>query len=37
VKIDGALLGGAMVELEGKTYDGSLAARLAEAQHRLAG
>jgi F-type H+-transporting ATPase subunit delta len=37
VKIDDALLGGVMVELEGKTYDGSLAARLAEAQHRLAG
>ncbi|HJU28334.1 MAG TPA: ATP synthase F1 subunit delta [Candidatus Binataceae bacterium] len=37
LKIDGALLGGLMVELEGKTYDGSLAARLAEAQRRLAG
>ena len=37
VKIDAALLGGVVVELEGKTYDGSLAARLAEAQRRLAG
>ena len=37
VKIDEALLGGVIVELEGKTYDGSLANRLAEAQRRLAG
>jgi F-type H+-transporting ATPase subunit delta len=37
VKIDEALLGGVVVELEGKTYDGSLANRLAEAQRRLAG
>lgn len=37
VKIDPALVGGVIVELEGKTYDGSLAARLAEAQRRLAG
>jgi F-type H+-transporting ATPase subunit delta len=37
VKIDGTLLGGLVVELEGKTYDGSLATRLAEAQRRLAG
>jgi F-type H+-transporting ATPase subunit delta len=36
-KIDEALLGGVIVELEGKTYDGSLNTRLAEAQHRLAG
>jgi F-type H+-transporting ATPase subunit delta len=37
VKIDQALLGGVIVELEGKTYDGSLTSRLTEAQHRLAG
>jgi len=37
VKTDDSLLGGIVVELEGKTYDGSLAARLAEAQRRLAG
>jgi F-type H+-transporting ATPase subunit delta len=37
VNVDGALLGGVIVELEGKTYDGSLATRLAEAQRRLAG
>jgi F-type H+-transporting ATPase subunit delta len=37
VKIDPALLGGVMAELGGKIYDGSLATRLVEAQHRLAG
>jgi F-type H+-transporting ATPase subunit delta len=37
LKTDPTLLGGVVVELEGKTYDGSLAARLAEAQRRLAG
>ena len=30
-------LGGVIVELEGKTYDGSLINRLTEAQRRLAG
>jgi F-type H+-transporting ATPase subunit delta len=37
IKTDGALLGGVVVELEGKIYDGSLATQLAEAQQRLAG
>jgi F-type H+-transporting ATPase subunit delta len=37
VKVDGSILGGVIAELEGKTYDGSLATRLAEAQHLLAG
>jgi F-type H+-transporting ATPase subunit delta len=37
VKIDDTLLGGVIAELEGKTYDGSLATQLAEAQHLLAG
>jgi F-type H+-transporting ATPase subunit delta len=37
VKIDDTLVGGVIVELEGKTYDGSLGNRLAEAQARLAG
>jgi F-type H+-transporting ATPase subunit delta len=37
IKVDPALLGGIIVELEGKTYDGSLTSRLTEAQHRLAG
>ncbi len=37
IKVDEALLGGVMVELEGKTYDGSLATQLAEAQRRLSG
>lgn len=37
VKTDGTLLGGVVVELEGKTYDGSLATRLAQLQQRLAG
>ena len=37
IKIDPALLGGLTAELGGKIYDGSLATRLVEAQHRLAG
>jgi F-type H+-transporting ATPase subunit delta len=37
IKIDPTLLGGVIVELEGKTYDGSLTSRLSEAQRRLAG
>ena len=37
IEVDPALLGGVIVELEGKTYDGSLTSRLAEAQRRLAG
>ncbi|HXD89558.1 MAG TPA: ATP synthase F1 subunit delta [Candidatus Binataceae bacterium] len=37
VNVDAALIGGVVVELEGKTYDGSLANRLAEAARRLAG
>ena len=37
INIDGSLIGGVVAELEGKTYDGSLATRLAEAQHRLIG
>ena len=37
VKVDKDLLGGVVAELGGKTYDGSLAARLAEAQLKLAG
>jgi F-type H+-transporting ATPase subunit delta len=37
VKIDDTLLGGVVVELEGRTYDGSLTSALAEAQRRLAG
>ena len=36
-KIDGALVGGVVAELEGKIYDGSLATRLAEAEQRLRG
>jgi len=36
VKIDAALLGGVIAELEGKTYDGSLATMIAEAERRLA-
>jgi F-type H+-transporting ATPase subunit delta len=36
VKIDPALIGGVTAELGGKTYDGSLATRLAEAKQRLA-
>jgi F-type H+-transporting ATPase subunit delta len=35
VKVDGALLGGVVAELEGKTYDGSLATMIAEAERRL--
>jgi F0F1-type ATP synthase delta subunit len=37
VKLDQALLGGVVAELEGKIYDGSLATRLSEAERRLAG
>jgi F-type H+-transporting ATPase subunit delta len=37
IKIDQALVGGVIVELEGTTYDGSLSSRLTEAQRRLAG
>jgi len=37
IRIDQTLLGGVVVELEGKTYDGSLTSRLTEAQRRLAG
>ncbi|HTT76587.1 MAG TPA: ATP synthase F1 subunit delta [Candidatus Binataceae bacterium] len=37
INIDASLIGGVVAELEGKTYDGSLAARLADAQHRLIG
>jgi F-type H+-transporting ATPase subunit delta len=37
VQIDPALLGGVVAELGGRTYDGSVAAQLAEAQRRLAG
>lgn len=36
-RIDGALVGGVVAELEGKIYDGSLANRLAEAEQRLGG
>ena len=36
VNVDAALIGGVVVELEGKTYDGSLASRLAQAARRLA-
>ncbi len=35
IKVDDSLIGGVVVELEGKIYDGSLANRLAEAQRRL--
>jgi F-type H+-transporting ATPase subunit delta len=34
-KIDPSLVGGVVAELEGKTYDGSLASRLADAERRL--
>lgn len=37
IKVDSSLLGGVTAELGGKIYDGSLAARLAEAQRRMAG
>jgi len=36
VKVDESLLGGVVAELEGRTYDGSLATMISEAQHRLA-
>jgi F-type H+-transporting ATPase subunit delta len=36
VNVDAALIGGVIAELEGKTYDGSLASRLAAAARRLA-
>jgi F-type H+-transporting ATPase subunit delta len=36
-RIDGALVGGVVAELEGKIYDGSLASRLADAEQRLSG
>ena len=37
IKVDKELLGGLVAELGGKTYDGSLATRVAEAQLKLAG
>ncbi len=37
IKVDSSLIGGVTAELGGKIYDGSLAARLAQAQRRLAG
>ena len=37
VKVDASLVGGVVAELEGKTYDGSLATRLADAERRLSG
>jgi F-type H+-transporting ATPase subunit delta len=37
VKVNQALLGGVVAELEGKIYDGSLATRLSEAERRLVG
>jgi F-type H+-transporting ATPase subunit delta len=37
VTVDADLIGGVVVELEGRTYDGSLANQLAEAARRLAG
>ena len=37
VKVDEALVGGIVAELEGRIYDGSLATRLSEAQQRLSG
>jgi F-type H+-transporting ATPase subunit delta len=36
LNVDAALIGGVVAELEGKTYDGSLASRLAQATRRLA-
>jgi F-type H+-transporting ATPase subunit delta len=36
VNVNAALIGGVVAELEGKTYDGSLASRLAQAARRLA-
>jgi len=35
VKVDETLLGGVVAELEGRIYDGSLAAQLAQAQQKL--
>lgn len=35
VRVESALLGGAMAELEGRTYDASLATQLKQAQRRL--
>ena len=37
IKVDKELLGGVVAELGGKTYDGSLAARIADARLKLAG
>jgi F-type H+-transporting ATPase subunit delta len=37
VNVDPGLIGGVVVELEGKTYDGSLTNQLAQAARRLAG
>jgi F-type H+-transporting ATPase subunit delta len=37
VKVDASLVGGVVAELEGKTYDGSLATRLVDAERRLSG
>jgi len=37
IQVDSSLLGGVVAELGGKIYDGSLAARLAEAQRLMAG
>lgn len=37
VKVNDALLGGVTAEIGGKTYDGSLATQLEEAERRLAG
>jgi len=37
IKVDKELLGGVVAELGGKTYDGSLSARVAEARLKLAG
>jgi F-type H+-transporting ATPase subunit delta len=37
VKVDKELLGGVVAELGGKTYDGSLAARVENARLKLAG
>jgi F-type H+-transporting ATPase subunit delta len=37
IKVDKELLGGVVAELGGRTYDGSLAGRLSEAQLKLAG
>jgi F-type H+-transporting ATPase subunit delta len=37
IKVDATLIGGVIVELEGKTYDGSLLNQLREAQLRLVG